>query len=614
MGFRAARRYTTGMYAFAIVGILGAMLAVGQWGAGAPPELWVALSGLAVVVALVGLAGLCISAFILWRRGEVAAGGQRFLAKVRLLGRVYRLLVLVAYGLVLRQLGWAALAYDLAGRGTWDCPAMAIAIAPFLVLCVAAWTAVYWAERVLRAAMFEQAGAVVAAGEWTLSRYLEFMFRQYVLVFLVPLLVLLGIDDALVHAGYSPDSGVLGFVLFLATTLAAVLLAGVWVRICWRTEPLPEGDLRRRLYGLAERAGVRVGNVLVWRTNLSIANGCMIGMVGPLRYIMITDALLLAMSQAPEEAEAVFAHEIAHVKYRHTLLYVALMAGAFGAAMLAGEAAATLSDAEWAPGAATGAVLVGYLGLVFGYISRRCELEADLYAARATECPVNCSPPDPGFAAGQVPAGAEDWAAATSGRSLCPHRVLALTAALERIARLNGMAYSARGWRHFSIARRCDVLAGLLADPAGIARYERRIRRLKRVALAASLAIAAAAGGYVWAASTSETHHPEHPARPEYIIPGEPIYRTHLIDRHQVDAVAFGTPEFHRDADAAADLDDGRLAGLGRDVAAADDQVAVADARGHAVAVDAQGKRPGAEGAEAGQFKVLQDPVGRRGG
>ena len=602
------------MYLFIIAGLLSAMVALGQWGGETPPELRVAVPATAVVAALVGLAGLCISAYILWRRGELAADDQRFLRRVRILGRAYRLLVLVANALVLKQPGWAALAYELAGGGTWAAPAMAIAVAPFALLCGVAWTAVYWADRVLRVALFEQAGAVIVAGEWTLPRYLEFTFRQYLLVMLVPLLVLLGVGDVLAHSGISPDKGLLGFVMFLGSVIGVVVLAGLWVRICWRTEPLPEGDLRRRLCGLAERAGVRVGNVLVWRTNNTIANGAMIGMIGPFRYILITDALLLAMTQAPEETEAVFAHEIAHVKYRHTLLYCGLLLGAAGAAYLAGAAAAAMSGISWAPDAVAGVALLGYLGFVFGYVSRRCELEADLYAVRATECPAGCSPPSAGYAAGEAAPGAEEWAAAPYANGLCVHRILAMTNALQRIARLNGMASSARGWRHFSIAHRCEVLEGLAANPADVAKYERRIRRLKRVALAVSFAIAIAAGVYDMALPPSEANNPENPASPENIRSDQPTWITRFVDRDQVDVAALRPPEFYGDADASAHLDDGRLAGLRRNAAAADDQVAVADARAHAVAVDAQGERARAERPEAGQLQVLDDAVSRRGG
>jgi hypothetical protein len=70
---------------------------------------------------------------------------------------------LAANAFILTQLGWAALAFEEGGGRMWDSAAAAIAVAPFVALCAAAWTAVYWADRVLRAALLEHAGALGAA-------------------------------------------------------------------------------------------------------------------------------------------------------------------------------------------------------------------------------------------------------------------------------------------------------------------------------------------------------------------------------------------------------------------------------------------------------------------
>ena len=184
--------------------------------------------------------------------------------------------------------------------------------------------------------------------------------RQYLLVILVPLLALVAFNDVLARLVGMPGDSPAATVILLGALVAAMVLSAPWVRLCWRTEPLPPGDLRDRLLAVAERAGVRVGNVLVWRTNLSVANGCMIGMVGPLRYIMMTDVLLLSMT--PQELEAVFAHEVAHVKYHHTLLYLVLALGAGSAGRLVGmlvgaavpeSLSAAAQTWRWAPSAAT---------------------------------------------------------------------------------------------------------------------------------------------------------------------------------------------------------------------------------------------------------------------
>jgi Zn-dependent protease with chaperone function len=597
------------MYLFIIVGLVTSLVSLDLWGGGPSPQAAAAVAGAVIVAALVFLAGLGLGAYVLWRPGALAADPQRFLRRVRVLGRLYRLLVLAANAFILGGLGWAPLAARWAGGSDWDTPAAALAVAPFAVLAGAAWTAVYWADRALRAALFEQGGVVMVAGQWTLPRYLEFMFRQYLLVLLVPLLALLGLVDVVAHVWGPLDEGPLAAVLSVALVVGATLLAGPWVRICWRTAPLPDSELRRRLEALADRAGIRVGEILVWRTNHTIANGCMIGMLGPLRYILITDALLLAMAQTPEEAEAVFAHEVGHVKHHHTLLYAGLAMGGVALAFLAGQAAAAVTASLWLADGAAAAVMLAYWWLGFGFISRRCELEADLYAARATQCPQACSPPDAGSrachgvalasrAAAPVEPQDVEWPVGAVAGGPCWHRVMVFTNALARIARLNGSAETARGWRHFSVARRRAWLRGLAENPAAVARFERRLRRIKRVALVFSIGLAVVAAIFALAAGVaapSDADHPEHPAGPEDVRPERPTWLVRFIDGNQVDAVALRTPEFDRYADAPADPDHGRLAGLRADPAAADHEVAVADARGHAVAVHAQGEGAGAD-------------------
>jgi len=656
------------MYAYILLSLLLAIVAADLAGAAPPPAPWAALAGAAVVSAGVFLAGLGLSGYILWRRDALARDETRFLRKVGRLGKAYRLLVVAAYAAILLELRWAAFANGVAGGSGWSVLALGLTLGPLVVLLGLAWTALYWADRRLRGLVLERAGAAVGQ-TWSLPRYLEFMGRQYLLVLLAPLLALVALHDAVSLWLGPPGPDHLGSVLLVAASVAgAAALSGPWVRLCWRTKPLPDGPLRRRLLALADRAWVRVADILVWRTNLSIANGCLIGPVGPLRYILITDALLLAM--APEEVEAVFAHEVAHVKYRHVPLYLALGVGGAGAALLAGELVAGVAPAFWEThrawasalgldlslgdlvavtmdAAVVGVVLL-YWGLGFGLLSRRCELECDLYAARATDCPAGCSPPDGGFearpplpaapapaadagpapaaapgadaspdAAPAPPAGpadpAEQGGAAPAG-SVCEHRAAVFAGALRRIARLNGVAETARGWRHYSIARRCRFVQEVAGDPEAVARAERRFRRLRAGALVLAISLVVAAMVLVGSRVPSEADHPEDPAGPEDVPQREDTWITRLVDRHEVDRLALGPPEFDRDAHPAAHPDDGRPARLRGRAPPGDDDVAVPDARDHAVAVHAEGERAGRLGTETGQVHVLDDAVGRRRG
>jgi len=602
------------MYAYVILSLILAMVSLdvaGDWPR--PPLAW-ALAWLVVVAAVVSLAGLAISVYIIWNRAGLDQDEQRFLGKIGVLGKTYRLFIVGAYAFVLFVAGWAPLGAEIADGVESDALTVAVVLVPLVVLLVVGWMALYWADRALRMALFERAGAAAAAvaRQWSLLRYLEFMLRQYLLVLVVPLLVLLAVSDGLIRLfGSSAESSVSAVVLF-AAVLAAVVLAGPWLRFCWRTEPLPEGELRDRLYALANRAHVHVGEVLVWRTNLSIANGAMIGILAPVRYIMITDALLLAMSPIPEEVESVFAHEVAHVKYHHTPLYVAMAVGGMSLAMLAGEVAAAATSSSWIVNAAVVAFVVIYWWLGFGFVSRRCELEADLYACRATTCPAGCSPPDPGRSAAPGMAGENQAPGMAGGNSLCPHRVQAFVSALQRISRLNGLPENRRGWRHFSVARRSAFLAWVLGDPSRVTQVERSFRRLKMAAVAIAFAATLAAALMAYALGLSAAHHPHHRTRPQNIGSEDEIWVMGFVDRDEVNAVAFGSPQLDRQSDAAADLDDGRLTRTGLRAAAADDDVAVEDSRGHAVAVHAQGKRARLHRPGPGQVQELDDPVRRR--
>ncbi|MGB2755582.1 MAG: M48 family metallopeptidase [Phycisphaerae bacterium] len=587
------------MHATVLLGLIMALLAMEVAPEGPPPDVATTLGAVAAIALGVFAAGWVLGALAL-RRGAIEADEQRFFLRVGRVAKAYRLVVLLAYGIMLGALNWPALVAHLAGDKRMFLGFLLMA-APFLVLLVLSWTALYWADRRLRAFMFARAGVVMAGAAWTLPRYLVFLLRQYLLVVFVPLAALLAVHDLLVRFLGPLDSMPLATILLVGGVVAVAMLAGPWIRLCWRTERLPEGDLRRRLTGLAGRAGVRVGDILVWRTNLSIANGCMVGSIGPLRYILITDALLLALPN--EELEAVFAHEVAHVKYHHVLLYMALAIGGMGAMILVGEAAAVVTHSSVTLSLVTAAFLVAYWWLLFGFISRRCEAECDLFAVQATSCPEGCSPPEDDIRIGGDGA---------SPLALCEHRVRAFTSALGRIARLNGSAETARGWRHFSVARRRRFLEQVLASPPLAERFARRLRRIKWMAILGAVLAAAAVALLMLAAPASEADDSEDPAGPEDVVPPAHRWIVRFIDGDEMNAVALGAPQFDGDADAALESDDGGLSRFREGVAPGDDDVSVEDARGHAVAGHAEAERAGRDLVEAGQVDELDAPVGRR--
>ncbi len=115
--------------------------------------------------------------------------------------------------------------------------------------------------------------------------------------------------------------------LFLALFVVMAQLAPVVLfPIFYKFEPLENEDLRRRLVQLSQRAGTRVRGVYRWRLSEKSkkANAALTGL-GSTRRIILSDTLL--DNYAPEEIEAVLAHELGHHVHRHILKSILVQAG-----------------------------------------------------------------------------------------------------------------------------------------------------------------------------------------------------------------------------------------------------------------------------------------------
>jgi STE24 endopeptidase len=105
----------------------------------------------------------------------------------------------------------------------------------------------------------------------------------------------------------------MGLFILLAQIAPVVLFP-----IFYKFEPLDNEDLRRRLILLSEHAGTRVRGVYRWKLSEKSkkANAALTGL-GSTRRIILADTLL--DNYAPEEIEAVLAHELGHHVHRHIL-------------------------------------------------------------------------------------------------------------------------------------------------------------------------------------------------------------------------------------------------------------------------------------------------------
>ena len=109
----------------------------------------------------------------------------------------------------------------------------------------------------------------------------------------------------------------------VGSTVLVFLFAPEILRRVLQTQPLPDSPLRRRLEAMCRRVGMRYRDILLWHTQNNMGNAAVMGILPPVRYILLSDLLLERMDD--EQIEAVFAHEVGHVVHRHMAWYVVVI-------------------------------------------------------------------------------------------------------------------------------------------------------------------------------------------------------------------------------------------------------------------------------------------------
>jgi Zn-dependent protease with chaperone function len=247
------------------------------------------------------------------------------------------------------------------------------------------------------------------------------------------------------------------------------------VRLMLGLQPLPEGPLRQRLLTTGRRLGFRCGNLLLWNTRSGMANAMVVGVIPWVRYVVFTDRLIEDFTE--DEVEAVFGHEVGHVRYHHMLYYVGFLLVSIAVFAILADFLCKVWHLEqykilfpfWMI-----AFLLSYIFVVFGFLSRRCERQADIFGCRT----VSCSHPDCyGHEPGTV--------LAPAGQTLCPTGIRTFIHALEKVADVNGISRDRPGflqsWQHSTIARRVEFLQRVLLDPRVETYFQRRVILVKWV-------------------------------------------------------------------------------------------------------------------------------------
>lgn len=466
--------------------------------------LSVLLTGLAIL--LVGLNAFRLSRRVAWPlrrdpslRGEVLPRYER--------ARFFHQFALFALlGLALGVFGWGwavAQFTQIPGFGSFPCAELLV-IAPFFAGMLLSWLFFYDADRASHQAAHQAfdldplARALLDPKEYeaqALPRdtlrdfggrlaYVLFQMRQKLALVLIPVGLLLAQKEFQrflmrnLHVG-EDFQWMINFAGCGGVLLAFIAMPWV-VRLALGLKPLPPGALRERLLASAKRLGFRCSNILLWNTRNGMGNAMVVGVLPWPRYVVFTDRLLDDFT--PEEVEAVFGHEVGHVKHHHMLFYLGFLSLSMAvlavlASWLATWASALLlqdqkTHMEAIPLTLVALSLIPYVFLVFGFVSRRCERQADVYGCRAVSCTAaDCAEHGDGAPL------------AARGRGLCATGIRTFIRALEKVALVNGISRDRPGflqsWQHSTIAKRVEFLQRVLVDRKVERAFQRRVALVK---------------------------------------------------------------------------------------------------------------------------------------
>jgi Zn-dependent protease with chaperone function len=474
----------------------------------------------AVGVLLVGLHAFWVSRRIIGPLARDPGLRERLLARYERRRFLHQFVQIGVFIVVLAGLGWGwSVAHWWQSSPDHALPGLELlTLLPFLLGQVVSWLFFYDADRAVHRAAHRppdedsfaqtcleagQAQPIPFDGRWS---YVAFQLRQKLALVFIPVLLLIAQKELtrLIPPAWQQWQGwvVLGVVCLTGIFVGMPLL----VRLVLGLKPLPAGPIRDRLLAASRRLNFRATDILLWNTRNGMANAMVIGLLPWLRYVVFTDRLLDEFS--PDEIEAVFGHEVGHVRHQHMLYYLLFLLGSmFVLGLVADNYVRPLVEPWWQGGAEPVAeaglpgdlmvfpvvgLLVGYIFVVFGFVSRRCERQADVFGCRAVSCTTpGCREHDPGTPL------------ATGGQGLCMTGIRTFIRALEKVAQVNGISRDRPGflqsWQHSTIARRVAFLDRVLLDQQVEARFQQRLFLIKwALLIGLGLALAVLVAIQVW--------------------------------------------------------------------------------------------------------------------
>jgi len=363
-------------------------------------------------------------------------------------------------------------------------------LAPFLIVQIGSWCFYFDADREFHALSHDP---LKRDQFWTRREYVLFLFRQQLILVFAPLILLMaqqGVERAypeILQQPWLPFASLMvlpTFLIFFPLLLPTLL----------GLRSLPAGPIRDRFEANARRLEFRYSRLYLWDTRNNVANAMVVGIIPWIRYVVFTDRLLDEL--ADSEVDAVFGHEIGHARHGHMLYYALFLMLSF---VLMGGLVQIARMMDFGPvqemrtlfQVAPVVFLGAYMFIAFGFISRRCERQADVFGSRAGSCSSTiCYGHD---ATTILP---------PRGEGLCTTGIESFIGALRRVEDINGMTRAPalwRGtgvigklnwvfrlltgwlhtWQHSTIPKRIAFLERIAREPEVERRFQRRVWMLR---------------------------------------------------------------------------------------------------------------------------------------
>jgi STE24 endopeptidase len=497
----------------AIVNLLLLFVIWMAWSPSEPGRAWMS-PGAGVALFFGGYAVLLVAVGLWSRWLAQRVSNERIMDGMRRFNWVIglaRMLVPGWFAVGVFMLGWASRVQVFLGPvANWGIlsPGLILGIAPGLLAWIGLWCAQFPVDRALReqnvvSRLDRDLPVYAPPGFWI---YFVSKLRMQLLLILVPILMIVLLRDLgsliLRWTGVGGNNDNIDSALWAGSMILVFVISPEVLRRVLATERLPDPELRERLRVISDRAGVNA-RVLLWRTHHTVGNALVMGPVAWFRYVLLSDLLLESL--ADDEVAAVFAHEVGHITNRHIIWYGIFLFGMglalFGLNDLARRLALHAGIDPLSVDQAFPVVEILVFVTCFGFLSRRFERQADVYAARTLEAIKQST--QPGAATHVGPEGAKIFNSAllrVSEVNNVPLETYSRFAgsAKQRVRFLSEWFGNLGGsWLHGTMASRMRYIEEISRDPKLTALFDSRMRRIKVGLLALVLGCA---GWAAWAA------------------------------------------------------------------------------------------------------------------